>query len=701
MINSKVNNYKIHSELGKGGMATVYLAYDEKFDSNVAFKLLNREYAHNENIRKRFLAEAKSMFRMSHPNIIKVTDLIDENDTVAFVMEYIEGETLKDFVDRKGKLSESDLKAVFSQMLDAVGYVHNQNLVHRDIKPSNFMIDIHGNVKLMDFGIAKNTDASSLEYTQTGTGMQMGTPLYMSPEQITETKSVTAQSDIYSLGVVLWQMIMGQKPYDNSTLSSFQLQTKIVNEPLAQTTTNYDTIIRKATEKEPNERFKDCQEFKNSFYNLEIVERDSDQTIIEAASTQIIENQVNYSSTSIDPSSDQTVVSNSTPVGTDSALLLISKMVNGSLKYGFINTKGEIVIEPVYDNALNFSQGLAGVQLNDKWGYIDKQANLVIQTLYDYTEGFCEGLARIQINKKWGYIDIHGNLVTQAIYDFADSFSKGLAKVQINKKWGWINSNGIFVIQPDYEWVGDFSKGLARVQFKKKMGVIDVHGNYVVQPQYDDLSDFAEGLAAAKSNGKWGFIDLSGNQIIQPIFDDAYSFSNGLARIEVNGKWGFIDLYGKAMVQPQFDDAKSFSEGLAAVRINEKWGVINSSGNLIIQPQFDFIDDYSEGVARMGVNLKYGVIDIHGNLIVQPIYDNIYRFSKGCAQVKMNDKYGVINTTGNWIIQPMFTSIAELETAENDTFWRVYNANKYGYIDHELNEICPTIYELEVDNEDD
>ncbi len=165
MIYKTIGKYKITTLIGQGGMATVYLAHDNKFDTNVAIKVLNKEYVHNDNIRKRFLAEAKNMFRMSHPNIIKVTDLIDDCDTVAFVMEHIEGETLKEHLDRKGKLNDDEIKNLFSQMLEAVGYVHEQNLVHRDIKPSNFMINPKGKIKLLDFGIAKNTDSQSADYT--------------------------------------------------------------------------------------------------------------------------------------------------------------------------------------------------------------------------------------------------------------------------------------------------------------------------------------------------------------------------------------------------------------------------------------------------------------------------------------------------------------------------------------------------------
>jgi serine/threonine protein kinase len=184
------------------------------------------------------------MFRMSHSNIVRVSDLIDDGERVAFVMDFIEGETLKEYLERRGRLSDDETKRIFSQMLDAVGYVHDQNLVHRDIKLSNFMLDNQGTVKLMDFGIAKNTDAETHEYTQTGTGMQMGTPMYMSPEQITETRSVTHLSDIYSLGVMLWQMVSGRKPYDGSTLSDYQLKNKIVNEALPLLNNNWDSLIQ-------------------------------------------------------------------------------------------------------------------------------------------------------------------------------------------------------------------------------------------------------------------------------------------------------------------------------------------------------------------------------------------------------------------------------------------------------------------------
>jgi serine/threonine protein kinase len=266
----QIPNYTIKQVIGQGGMATVYLADDEKFKSPVAVKVLKKEFVHNDNIRKRFLAEARSMFKMSHPNIIKVTDLVDDGDLVAFVMEYTEGQTLKQYLDAKGKLSDEEIKKLFVQMLDAVGYVHEQGLIHRDIKPSNFMISAKGNVKLLDFGIAKNTDITSSEYTMTGTTQNMGTPMYMSPEQIKSTKDVTHQTDIYSLGVVLWQMVAGRKPYDSNELSVPEIQVSILKEDLPLTKTKWDDIIKIAMQKSADLRYKNCTMMKEDIVQSKI-----------------------------------------------------------------------------------------------------------------------------------------------------------------------------------------------------------------------------------------------------------------------------------------------------------------------------------------------------------------------------------------------------------------------------------------------
>ena len=254
MLNQQIHNYKIISLLGEGGMANVYLAQHQSLGNNVAVKLLKDEFVQHPNIRKRFLSEARSLAKMNHPNVIKVTDLIDAGDIVAFVMEYIEGQTLEDFLSNSGKLSNTEIENMFSQMILAVEYVHSQGLIHRDIKPSNFMVTPDGAIKLLDFGIAKNLNDGAVDYTKTSMAQQMGTPLYMSPEQVRNTSEITPQTDIYSLGVVLWQMVMNKKPYDASKLTLPEIQVAIMKDPLPLTNTGWDEVIESTTSKDIHSR---------------------------------------------------------------------------------------------------------------------------------------------------------------------------------------------------------------------------------------------------------------------------------------------------------------------------------------------------------------------------------------------------------------------------------------------------------------
>jgi serine/threonine protein kinase len=270
--------YNILNPIGSGGMATVYLAEHKKLKHHVAIKVLNKEFIFHKHIRSRFIEEAKKMVRMNHPNVVKVTDLIDEQDSVAIVMEYVDGRTLGELC-AENTFTNSEIMNYLKQMLQSLSYVHRQGLVHRDIKPSNFILGTDGNLKLTDFGISKSFVGDN-EHTQTETSMVLGTPMYMSPEQIRSTKDVTHLTDIYSLGVVLWELVSGKKPYDSATTSVFDLQLKIVQEALPKTHTIWDTIIQKATQKEESNRFRSAEEFLLALEKTFLAIDDKEATVI-------------------------------------------------------------------------------------------------------------------------------------------------------------------------------------------------------------------------------------------------------------------------------------------------------------------------------------------------------------------------------------------------------------------------------------
>ena len=228
-----ITNFKLQNLLGEGGMSKVYLA-ENHIGKKVAIKILKEEFNHNDSIRNRFIQEAKHMIQINNPYFINIIDLIQEPEECAIVMEYFEGVTLKEFFAKNKKINDDQIKEIFLSMLNAVEGAHSLGIIHRDIKPSNFMIGINNTIKLMDFGIAKNMNNSNLEYTQTVINTNIGTPLYMSPEQVKGLGNVTYTTDIYSLGILLWEMVMGKSLYDRN-LSINEINVKILNDSLPNT----------------------------------------------------------------------------------------------------------------------------------------------------------------------------------------------------------------------------------------------------------------------------------------------------------------------------------------------------------------------------------------------------------------------------------------------------------------------------------
>jgi serine/threonine protein kinase len=229
--------------------------------TKAAVKILNPLLAKNEQFRQRFQNEAAFMASLDHPNITKVFDFEDDENHLAIVMELLEGMDLNEWVKQKGAFSFETFKPIFDQILQAFQYAHHKGILHRDIKPSNIFIDNNGKVKILDFGIAKLFGTGN-EMTQTGT--QMGTPAYMSPEQVRAEKSIDHRSDIYSLGVTLYFALAGSSPYDTENESQFDIFNKIVFNPLPELSSNEfaNAIIKKACEKDRALRFQSVEDIK-------------------------------------------------------------------------------------------------------------------------------------------------------------------------------------------------------------------------------------------------------------------------------------------------------------------------------------------------------------------------------------------------------------------------------------------------------
>src|SRR5512143_1558899 len=221
--------YTIEGEIGRGGMGVVYRARDEKLKRPVAIKVLPPELAFRTDIRQRFLREAETAARLSHPNIVPIHTVGEKNDLVYFVMGLVDGESLAVRIKRRGRLSVDEARRVMKEAADALSAAHQQGVIHRDVKPDNILLDgTRGRVMVTDFGIAKALSAEG--GTLTEAGIAIGTPAFMSPQQAAGERDIYARSDIYSLGVVSYQIITGELPFQAPTVPSL-LMKQISEEP--------------------------------------------------------------------------------------------------------------------------------------------------------------------------------------------------------------------------------------------------------------------------------------------------------------------------------------------------------------------------------------------------------------------------------------------------------------------------------------
>ncbi len=268
-----LNNYNITKILGQGGMGKVYLATHKTINRQVAIKELLAEYAQHDQLRQRFRQEASLLATLDHPYIVRLYDFVEMPDKLYLVMEFSEGTPLSHF---QQKFSFEEINIFFPKILQAIGYAHKQNIIHRDLKPANILLEnTHNNydIKILDFGIAKLLENEDNQLTRTGT--RIGTIYYMSPEQVKGTH-INSQSDIYALGVMLFELLVGYNPYENIT-SDYDISHKILHEPLPllrkinpNISDFFQKMIFKATAKNPKQRYQNTEEWLNEWQTGEI-----------------------------------------------------------------------------------------------------------------------------------------------------------------------------------------------------------------------------------------------------------------------------------------------------------------------------------------------------------------------------------------------------------------------------------------------
>ncbi|HYL98798.1 MAG TPA: WG repeat-containing protein, partial [Blastocatellia bacterium] len=363
-------------------------------------------------------------------------------------------------------------------------------------------------------------------------------------------------------------------------------------------------------------------------------------------------------------------------------------------KWGYIDTRGRIVIKPRFTQASSFADGQACVAMNGRIGFINRSGRMLHQF-----EGFeicpkvIEGLIVTKSGVHgWGYINQRGEMAVPPRFRGGQVFSDGLAAIEVESedptndlippKWGYINKTGKIVIEPRFTRAFPFQDGLAYVEMGDDVsGYIDKTGRLVTRTSFaGDRADsgttheFSEGLAAVESNGFVGFIDRTGAMVIEPQFLSAGDFSDGLAPVRFARSlgttgWGYIDRSGKTVIPPQFAEAEPFSDGLALIGVAGKpevidksgsvamsitLGYIDKSGKIVIAPKYSRANDFSEGLAAVGLDSGWGYIDHQGQMVIEPNFASARPFSNGVAGVERGNEWGFIDKTGAFVIPMRF-----------------------------------------------
>ena len=266
------NDYTIEGEIGRGGMGVVFRARDERLQRRIAVKVLPPELAFQKEIKERFTREAQTAARLSHPHIVPIHDVGEGNGLVYFIMGLVEGESLAARIKRRGKLPPEEARRIMKETADALSAAHALSIIHRDIKPDNVLLEgTRGRVMVTDFGIAKALSGTT-GHTLTGAGIAIGTPQFMSPEQAAGEKQIDGRSDIYSLGVVTYQMLTGNLPFSAPTVAGILMKqitepAPIVHELDRSVPEDISLAVARCLEKDPENRWPTADSLRRALEN--------------------------------------------------------------------------------------------------------------------------------------------------------------------------------------------------------------------------------------------------------------------------------------------------------------------------------------------------------------------------------------------------------------------------------------------------
>lgn len=416
--------------------------------------------------------------------------------------------------------------------------------------------------------------------------------------------------------------------------------------------------------------------------------------------------------------------------GSYSENLAVVGQWEGQWKYGYIDSKGKVVIKPQFNQAKNFSEGTAvvGMRMNGtmKYGYINKSGSYLLKPQFDAAESLHYGYAVVSnyANDKWtqGIVDAKGSIVAKPIYEMAtlsdDLTARGYAVVQNGSQYAFVHLKsksvsafsyssvtdvgsyirissidssgkelyGIIldngkVIEPKFDWIHYFDSVngvLGMVEINGKFGLIGKNGSYILEPKYEEIRAFDDGMTQVKVDGKYGLMNADGRMVTGIEFEELGAFVRGVSLVKKDGKWGILKIDGSYKVEPKYDQIFIMENEIQVIENGVK-KVLDGSGDAKFDSDYEYMYPYTsiDGASKVKKNGKEVIIDKNGKPVFNVDYDQIWEFEDGAARITLNDKVGFLKRDGKYLVPPIYDS-AYKET--NETYYLTKDKDLWGIV---------------------
>jgi serine/threonine protein kinase len=700
--------YTIERVIGEGGFGITYYARHNALGHCFAVKeFFISGYSMRSTLRKtvvlqgidadvyqkylqKFIEEAQTLARLDHPNIVRVVDIFEENNTAYIVMPFVEGQTLQQIVDKGGRLDYETAVNYIAQVAEAVAYIHERDILHRDIKPENIIITPENRAVLIDFGSARE-----FVHDKTAAHTSIITAGYAPPEQYSTVSRKGAYSDIYSLGATFYFTLTARKPTDAAARTMEQMSEPRSLVPTVPAEAN-STIMR-AMELQPERRQQKVGEFMDNLLNKSRDNKSQQQCAIytdgyddENSSATPMYVGIGYILVYILVAIFWDDINNT--YSEDFSYLFLSfafiTKIIPTIWIGYVGAKSKnrksnfwgiftflfpsisLIIFGILKNN-NSSKPQLDLLFRRIWNTVTKIIAVLIglsfltYVLVFLKHGVNGPVSDLQIDS---YIDILRVLsfllpikigIIFWVCKMAESQNRNIAG------WGYFAllcsslpliilalSSKIRKNEVDTKSLQYLQIPLWTVVFL--LEIILSFSDYMIirVVQYDNCNDrYREGLLSVEKNNKFGFIDKFGREVIPLEYDYVESFEQGIAKVSIGGsyeyghgykggKWGRIDKNNNVVIPIMFNsnDSPSFLEGLESVEQNDKWGFIDQNGIVVIPFQYQYTHNFSEGLAAVKQNDKWGFIDKNAKVIIPITFRGVEDFHNGYARVDIGQE---------------------------------------------------------------